>query len=77
METEVFQLEGAKGSALLNLNKFVTTTTNPQVQALMKVFGFKQLVYLVNFNAEERTEVFTPEKYVWDHGIYARTDLFN
>lgn len=73
---QVYQMEGAKGSSLLNLNKFVMTTDNPEVIALKQKYGITRLVYFVNFDADKRTEVFTPEKYAWDHGIYERSDLF-
>jgi hypothetical protein len=70
-------MEGAKGSVLLNLNKFVMTTTDPQVIELKRKYGIDRLVYFVNFDADNRTEVFTPEKYAWDHGVFERSDLFS
>ncbi|MBU4333720.1 MAG: UTP--glucose-1-phosphate uridylyltransferase [Candidatus Omnitrophica bacterium] len=79
---EVFQLEGAKGAALLNLNKYVTTTRDAGVRELMTKHGFideygqPKLVYVVNFAPEVGTDVFTPEKFAYDHGVYALSDLF-
>jgi len=73
---KVIQLEGASGSALLALNRFILTTADPKVIALKARHGIERMVYFVNFDENLRTEVFTPEKYTWDHYLYAFTDLF-
>lgn len=72
----VVQLEGAMGHALLNLNAYVTTADNQGVQVLMKKYGFDKLLYLVNYDAVNRTKVFTPTKFGHDHVLYAHTDHF-
>jgi len=73
----VIQLEGASGSALLSMNRFILTTTDPKIIALKEKHGIERLVYFVNFDEQLRSEVFTPEKYTWDHYLYAFTDLFS
>jgi len=35
------------------------------------------MVYFVNFDTDVRTEVFTPEKFAWDHVLFDRSDLFD
>lgn len=72
----VIQLEGASGSALLAMNRFILTTTDPKIIELKKKYGIERLVRFVNFDEQLRSEVFTPEKYTWDHYLYAFTDLF-
>ncbi len=72
----VLQLEGASGSALLALNRFVLTSTDPRVMALKEKHGIERVVYFVNFDEHLRSEVFTPEKYTWDHYLYGFSDLF-
>ncbi|MBZ0165828.1 MAG: UTP--glucose-1-phosphate uridylyltransferase [Candidatus Omnitrophica bacterium] len=74
---KVLQLEGAMGSALLNLNGFVTTTDNDQVQRLMNKYGFKRLLTIVNVDQENRTRFFTPIKFAYDHILYSETDHFH
>jgi hypothetical protein len=76
VERKIFQLEGAKASVLLNLNKFVTTTNNPRVRALMEKYGWERVVHFVNFSPEDRNFIFTPEKYAWDHWLYEHSGLF-
>ena len=73
---KVIQLEGAMGSALLNLNGFVTTTDNEDVQRLMAKYGFKRLLTIVNVDEENRTRFFTPIKFAYDHVLYSETDHF-
>lgn len=75
-ERRIVQLEGAMGSALLNLNGFVTTTENPQVQALMQKYGFARLLTVVNTDETSRTKFFTPIKFAYDFVLYAQTDHF-
>ena len=73
---KVIQLEGAMGSALLNLNGYVTTTDNEDVQRLMQKYGFTRLLTIVNVDEENRTRFFTPIKFAYDHILYAATDHF-
>lgn len=73
---DVFQLEGALGSALLNLNTFLITTDIPEVKALMKKFNIDRLVYFVNYDEEDRIKSFSPVKYAWDHWLYAYSGNF-
>jgi hypothetical protein len=73
----VIQLEGASGSALLAMNRFILTATDPRIKALKEKYGIERLVYFVNFDEQLRSEVFTPEKFTWDHYLYAFTDLFS
>ncbi len=74
---KVIQMEGALGSALLNLNRFVTTTDDMRVKELMRKYGFDRLVYFVNFGANARINAFTPVKYSWDHWLYAYSGHFS
>ncbi len=76
-KVKVIQLEGASGSALLAMNRFVLTTTDPRIIALKAKYGITRLVYFVNFDEKLRSEVFTPEKFTWDHYLYAFSDLFS
>ncbi len=73
---KVIQLEGAMGSALLNINRFAVTTEDPQVRGLMKKYGFERLLYVVNADTDERETFFTPVKYAWDHWLYADSGYF-
>jgi len=73
----VIQLEGASGSALLAMNRFILTTDDPRIITLKAKHGIERLVYFVNFDEKLRSEVFTPEKFTWDHYLYAFTDLFS
>ncbi len=79
-DVNVFQLEGAMGSALLNLNKYLMTLPDTEfagkIQQLMRHYGITRLVHFVNFDPADRPLVFTPEKYTYDHYLYAATDLF-
>ena len=77
----VIQLEGASGSALLAMNRFVLNPTGTpdeilKINTLKAKYKISRLVYFVNFDAKLRSVVFTPEKYTWDHYLYAFTDLF-
>ncbi len=73
---KVLQIEGASGSALLALNRFIMTTTDPRIKDLKHKHGIERLVYFINFDPKLRPLVFTPEKFVWDHYLYASTDIF-
>jgi len=73
---EFTQLEGAMASALLNLNGYVQTTDNKEVLKLLERSGIKQLLYIVNVDAENRNEIFTPVKFSYDFWFLAFSDHF-
>ncbi len=73
---EFIQLEGAMGSALLNLNGFIQTTDDVNIKALLEKHRLKQLLYIVNFDAKTRNEIFTPVKFAYDFWFYAYSDHF-
>lgn len=73
---KVIQLEGAMGSALLNLNGFVTTSTDTRVRGLMDKYGFDRLLNVVNADQANRSKFFTPIKFAWDHVLFSSTDHF-
>jgi hypothetical protein len=77
-KVDIFQLEGAKSSALLNINKYVMTTKNEKVKNLVKESDFKdnRLLHFVSVNAENRIRVFAQEKFAGDHALLGRSDLF-
>ncbi|MBU3910977.1 MAG: UTP--glucose-1-phosphate uridylyltransferase, partial [Candidatus Omnitrophica bacterium] len=71
------QLEGALGSALLNLNGFIQTTDNEKVKALLEEYGLTRILYIVNIDTEQRDNFFTPVKFSYDYWLYAYSDHFN
>ncbi|MCD6094035.1 MAG: UTP--glucose-1-phosphate uridylyltransferase, partial [Candidatus Omnitrophica bacterium] len=73
---EFTQLEGALGSALLNLNSFIQTTDNPKVNLLLKKYNLDRLLYIVNVDRTHRNEFFTPVKFAYDFWFYAYSDHF-
>ena len=73
---EYIQLEGAMGSALLNLNGYIQTTSDAKIKMLLKKHKLTQLLYIVNVDAQNRNQVFTPVKFAWDFWFYAYSDHF-
>ena len=71
------QLEGAMGSALLNLNGFVQTANDPRVGQLMRQHGLERIVYMVHVQQEDRTNFSTPTKYALMQCLYAGSDHFS
>lgn len=69
------QLEGAMGSVLLNLNRFVTLdpTANRIWQEISKG---KPFLRFINVDAEERDEYFTGTKYSPDHALFAESNQY-
>ncbi|MDP8254076.1 MAG: UTP--glucose-1-phosphate uridylyltransferase [Candidatus Kaelpia aquatica] len=59
---EFIQLEGAIGSVVLNFGKYLATTDNQEVRALMEKHGITRLVSILNVEEEARTDFFTPVK---------------
>ncbi len=76
------QLEGAMGSAILNLNGFIQTTSDPRVRQLARQHGFvdrdgaERLVYIVHIGLDDRTDFSTPTKYAFMHWLYSGSDHF-
>ena len=56
---EFIQLEGAMGSALLNLNGFIQTTDDKKVKGLLKEHKLEKLLYIVNIDPQRRNQFFT------------------
>lgn len=80
---QFIQLEGAMGSAMLNLNGFIQTTSDPRVRQLARQHGFidrygaERLVYIVHVGLENRTDFSTPTKYAFMHWLYSSSDHFS
>lgn len=72
----IYQLEGALVSAILNLNDFLVTNEDLIINDMLKPFGGK-LVYFFNVDPEHRIEVFSPNKFSYDHWLYENTDHFS
>lgn len=69
------QLEGALGSVVLNLNRFVKT--NDEAARIWKeISGNEQFLRIINLNVDERTDFFTPIKYAFDFWMQAHSDHF-
>jgi len=69
------QLEGALGSVILNLNRFVANNDEAMKQ-WKEISGSDQFLRIVNLNIDERTEFFTPIKYAFDFWMQAYSDHF-
>lgn len=68
-------LEGAMGSALLNLARVVET--DPHAKSLWeKMSGGKQFLRIINLDPQHRDEFFTPIKYPIDYIVQAATDHY-
>ena len=70
------QLEGAIGSALLNLNAFFTTSKDPGVKAILEWHDIDRLLRIVNVGIDKRTRFFTPVKFSWDYWFLAYSDFY-
>ena len=70
------QLEGALGSALLNLNGLIQTTDNKEIKALLTEHKIKRILYVVNIDRYQRDNFFTPVKFSYDYWFYAYSDHF-
>ncbi len=66
-------VDGAIGSALLNLNAFFLTTENAEVKRILSDRGIDRLLHLINV---PRVEFFTPNKTPSDHYLYENSDRF-
>src|SRR4030042_5273929 len=69
-------LEGALGSALLNLDAFIRTTDDRRVKELMDKHGIQKLLRIVNISAQQRDIFFTPIKVPFDYWFQEYSDHF-
>ncbi|HQL41140.1 MAG TPA: hypothetical protein PLO93_02475, partial [Candidatus Omnitrophota bacterium] len=66
----IYQIEGALGHVLQNLDYHVRYTENQKVKDLMKKYGWTRLLHIVNFTPEYRELCFTPVKFALDWNYY-------
>ena len=69
------QLEGALGSVVLNLNRFVTNSEEAK-NLWKEISGSDQFLRIINLSVEERTDFFTPIKYAFEFWLQAYSDHF-
>ncbi|MDD5109533.1 MAG: UTP--glucose-1-phosphate uridylyltransferase, partial [Candidatus Omnitrophica bacterium] len=70
------QLEGAIGSALLNLNAFFATTKDMRVKRILENNGIDKLLRIVNVVTPQRTRFFTPVKNAFDFWLQSSSDYY-
>ena len=73
---EYFQLEGALGSVILNLNSYLQTTSDPRIKKLMSDHNITSLVRIINVDQDSRARFFTPVKNAIDYWLLTQSDLF-
>ncbi len=70
---EYIPLDGAIGTAMLNLNEFFLTSKDPRVKDILSPYGIDRIVYCVNV---PRTEFFTPNKTCSDGWMQFYSDYY-
>ncbi|MFH0941073.1 MAG: (d)CMP kinase, partial [Candidatus Omnitrophota bacterium] len=70
------KLEGALGSALLNLDAFVRNTDDARINELKKKHDIYKVVRIINVAPELRDTIFTPIKLAFDMWFYSKSDHF-
>jgi len=70
------QIEGAIGSALLNLNAYFETTQDERVKNILKKRGIEKLLRVVYIPLAERSRFFTPVKTSFDFWLQNYSDYY-
>ncbi|MFH1362684.1 MAG: metallophosphoesterase, partial [Candidatus Omnitrophota bacterium] len=76
---DYIQLEGPVGTCLINLhNYFVLNKDNPKVKAIIERHHIEdgKILRIINVDAKDRTNFFTPIKFATDHWLQAYSDYY-